>query len=60
LATIGVIINNEDLIQIILNVIPNNYDVFIQSIYARQEYPTFDELVGQFIHEEIQQLLCHG
>jgi hypothetical protein len=40
--------------------IPNNYDVFIQSVYARQEYPTFDELVGQHIHEKNQQLLCHG
>ncbi len=33
---------------------------FIQSGYARQEYPTYDELVGQLIHEENQQLLCHG
>jgi hypothetical protein len=60
LAAIGVTINNEDLIQIILNVIINNYDAFIQSVYARQEYPTFDQLVGQLIHEKNQQLLCHG
>ncbi len=59
MVAIGVTINNENLIQIISNVIPNNYDAFIQSIYTRQKYPTFDELVGQLINEENQQLLCH-
>jgi hypothetical protein len=52
LVAIVVTINNEDLIQIILNAIINNYDAFILSVYARQEYPTFDQLVGQLIHEK--------
>ncbi len=52
LVAIGVIVNNDDIIQIVLNVLPNNYDVFIQFVFARHEYPTFDEFVGQLIHED--------
>jgi hypothetical protein len=60
LAAIGVTINNDDLLQIIFNVLTNIYDAFIQFVSIRHEYPTFDELVKQFIHKNNQQLLCYG
>lgn len=49
LAAIGVIVDNDDPLQIIFNVLTNIYDAFIQFVSIRHEYPTFDELVKQLI-----------
>jgi len=49
LAAIGVIVDNDDPLQIIFNVLTNIYDDFIQFVSIRHEYPTFDELVKQLI-----------
>jgi hypothetical protein len=46
LGGIRVIIDNDNFIQIILNVLPNNYDPFIYSLFVRGDSPTFEELVG--------------
>jgi len=60
LAAIGVIVDNDDLIQTILNVFLNIYDAFIQFVSIKHEYRTFDELVKQLIHKDNRQFLCYG
>ncbi len=52
LGGIRVIIDNDNFIQIILNVLPNNYDPFIYSLFVRGDSPTFEELVGWLVHDE--------
>ncbi len=56
LGEIRVTIDNDNLIQIVLNVLPNNnYDPFILFLFSRWVSPTFEELVGRLVHEEHHQ-----
>jgi hypothetical protein len=49
---IGVIIPNEELIEIILNALPSSYEAFLFGIEAQPVLPSLDVLMSKLIHIE--------
>jgi hypothetical protein len=49
---IGINIPHEELIKVLLNGHPNNYDNLGQNILARDKLPTFEKLASKLLHKE--------
>ncbi len=54
LASIGALVNDEDLVVVTLNGLRKNYSQFRTSIVIRETYPDFQDLITLLINEMLQ------
>ncbi len=52
LAGVGVKIENEELVQILLNGFLESYESFVQGLSTLAALPTFEQIVNKLRHEE--------
>jgi hypothetical protein len=52
LVGVGVKIENEELVQILLNGFLESYESFVQGLSTLAALPTFEQTVGKLLHEE--------